>query len=88
MENTYEGYKNHLQKIAHINSSIALLNWDEAVYMPKNGLEIRACQLSTLCTIVHELSTNPEFENLICFAEPKTYRTKPKPENIRVPEND
>ena len=65
MDNTYEGYKNHLQKIAHINSSIALLNWDEAVYMPKNGLEIRACQLSTLCTIVHELSTSPEFENLV-----------------------
>jgi len=65
MENTYEGYKQHLQKIAHLNSAMALLSWDQEIYMPTKGAEIRAQQFSTMSTIVHELSTDVQFENLV-----------------------
>ena len=62
MEKTYASYKEHLQKIAHINSAMALLSWDQEVYMPKNGAGVRAQQFSTLSTISHEMSTDPSFE--------------------------
>ncbi len=65
MENSYEGYKKHLQKIAHLNSAMALLSWDQEIYMPKNGAAVRAQQFSTLSGIVHELATDPQFENLV-----------------------
>jgi carboxypeptidase Taq len=65
MENTYEGYKNHLQKIAHLNSAIALLSWDQEIYMPEKGSSVRAQQFSTLSTLVHEMSTDTDFENLV-----------------------
>ena len=65
MEKTYEGYKEHLQKIAHLSSAIMLLSWDQEVYMPKKGAEIRAKQFSTLSTIAHELATDQTFENLV-----------------------
>ena len=65
MENTYEGYKNHLQKIAHLNSAISLLSWDQEIYMPEKGSKIRAQQFSTLSTIVHEMSTDNQFEKLV-----------------------
>ncbi len=65
MENTYEGYKSHLQKIAHIKSAISLLSWDQEIYMPEKGSEVRAQQFSTLSTLVHEMSTDTQFENLV-----------------------
>mgnify|MGYP001211040408 CR=1 FL=1 len=65
MENTYEGYKSHLQKIAHLNSVMALLSWDQEIYMPSKGASVRAQQFSTISTMVHELETDMQFENLV-----------------------
>jgi carboxypeptidase Taq len=65
MENTYEGYKLHLQKIAHLNSAIALLSWDQEIFMPLKGASVRAQQFSTLSTMVFELETDLKFENLV-----------------------
>ena len=65
MENTYEGYKYHLQKIAHLNSVMALLSWDQEIYMPSKGASVRAQQFSTISTMVHELETDMQFENLV-----------------------
>lgn len=65
MEKTYEGYKSHLQKIAHLNSAIALLSWDQEIHMPSKGASIRAKQFSTLSTIIHELETDVQFDDLV-----------------------
>lgn len=65
MDKTYESYKNHLQKIAHLNSALALLSWDQEIYMPKNGAAVRAQQFSTLSTLSHEMGTDPKFEELV-----------------------
>jgi carboxypeptidase Taq len=79
MEKTYNSYKEHLQKISHLNSAIALLGWDQEVYMPKSGAGVRAQQFSTLATISHELSTNPDFEaTVIHLLEKSSFGFKEK----------
>lgn len=65
MEPSYQGYKDHLQKIAHLNSAMALLSWDQEIYMPKKGASVRAEQFSTLSAMIHELATDTNFENLV-----------------------
>lgn len=61
----YEDYKNHCSKIADIANSIALLNWDQEVMMPKKGAKRRAQQIATLAGIHHELGTEKDFGNLL-----------------------
>ncbi|MEP7169797.1 MAG: carboxypeptidase M32, partial [Bacteroidota bacterium] len=65
MKNSYEKYKEHQQKIADVNYSSAVLQWDQEVYMPEEGAKYRAQQLSTLSGIVHELSTSDELGKLL-----------------------
>jgi len=63
--NSYNDYKAHSQKIADIEHSIAILNWDQEVFMPKNSAERRAQQIATLSELHHQLSTNKEFGLLL-----------------------
>lgn len=72
MEKTYTSYKAHLQKISHLNSAMALLSWDQEIYMPKNGAGVRAQQFSTLSTISHEMATDPDFEALVVYLMEKS----------------
>lgn len=55
---TYLKFKEKYQKIADINYSIAVLNWDQETYIPKESSEKRAQQIATLTGIVHKLSTS------------------------------
>lgn len=61
----YEDFKNRMAKIADVNYASAVLNWDQETYMPENGAEQRAQQLSTLAGIAHELSTANELGELL-----------------------
>jgi carboxypeptidase Taq len=61
----YTNYKNHLQKIADVAYSIAVLSWDQETYMPENGANFRAQQISTLSGLHHKLYTAPELETLL-----------------------
>jgi carboxypeptidase Taq len=65
MKELYEKYVKHMQKIADVNYSSAVLQWDQEVYMPEEGAKYRAQQLSTLSGIVHELSTSDELGKLL-----------------------
>ena len=65
MMNTYQDYKNHLSKIADVEYSIAVLNWDQEVFMPEKGAKHRAQQISTLAGIAHELSVDENFGKLL-----------------------
>jgi len=62
---TYQDYATHLNKIADVSNSIALLNWDQEVMMPPKGAEKRAQQIATLSGIHHELSTENAFGVLL-----------------------
>src|ERR1051326_7316136 len=65
MNTSYERYRELMRKIADINYSAAVLGWDQETYMPPQGAEIRAQQLSTLAGIAHELSTGDELGDLL-----------------------
>ena len=51
--------------IRDLNAALAVLGWDQQVYMPSGAAEGRARQLETLTVIVHEKSTDPAYGDLI-----------------------
>jgi carboxypeptidase Taq len=65
MQTNYNLLKERLRKIADINYASALLQWDQEVYMPEKGAEIRAQQLATLAGISHEEITSAELGQLL-----------------------
>jgi carboxypeptidase Taq len=64
MEN-YNYYITHSQKIADLEHSISVLNWDQEVFMPENSAPRRAQQIATLAGIHHELSTDKKFGEVL-----------------------
>ena len=65
MQTDYSIYCEKLKKIADIQYSMALLSWDQEVYMPAKGAEFRAGQLSTLAGIAHEMSVDQQLGSLL-----------------------
>src|ERR1039458_5923011 len=65
MNENYEKYVSLMRKIMDVNSSIAVLSWDQEVYMPEKGASARAQQVSTLSGISHELFTSDELGNVL-----------------------
>jgi carboxypeptidase Taq len=61
----YEKYKTLLSRIADINYSAGVLNWDQETYMPPKGAATRAQQLATLAGIAHDMSTSEELGKLL-----------------------
>ena len=45
--------KKRLQDISHISSILAILYWDQEVYMPKKGADRRASSIAELNGIIH-----------------------------------
>jgi len=52
-------------EIRDLNAALAVLGWDQQVYMPSGAAAGRAAQLETLTVIVHEKSTDPVYGALI-----------------------
>lgn len=65
MNQKYEKFKAHLQKIADLKHTANVLHWDQETYMPKNGAAFRGQQLATLSGITHELSVDKGFGELL-----------------------
>ncbi len=53
------------QEQADINYTLALMQWDQEVYMPKGGAEMRARQISSLAGYSHELATSSKYEETL-----------------------
>lgn len=59
-----------LVKQSHLlNSTSALVSWDQEVMMPKGGLEHRSRQLAQLASLSHELATSPRIGELLDACE-------------------
>ena len=58
-----------VRQIALINSSSAILSWDQETYLPPASADYRAQQLSYLAAHSHELSTSPDFLKALDKAE-------------------
>lgn len=65
MNKDYEKYVVTMQKIADIEHSAAVLNWDKEVNHPKKGAGVRARQVATLSGIAHELLVDEQFGQLL-----------------------
>jgi carboxypeptidase Taq len=65
MSNKYDAYVALMQKIADVQYSSAVLQWDQEVYMPPKGAHYRARQLSTLAGYAHELATDNKLGGLL-----------------------
>ncbi|MBS1774364.1 MAG: carboxypeptidase M32 [Bacteroidetes bacterium] len=61
----YTEYKDITQKAADINNASAVLGWDQEVYMPAKGFEMRGRQLATLASIAHEMLTTDSYGALL-----------------------
>lgn len=65
LKNQYLQYVNQLQKIQDINSSIALLHWDNEVNASPKGVQFRGQQIATLSATAHEWLTSKELGKLL-----------------------
>ena len=57
--------KRHLQAIDDLHRAGAVLNWDQATYMPAGGAEARGRQLALLDRLAHERLTDPNIGRLL-----------------------
>lgn len=62
---SYLDFKTHMQKVADVAYSIAILSWDQETYMPEKGGSFRAQQIATLSGVYHKLFTDAHLENLL-----------------------
>ncbi|MFW5973251.1 MAG: carboxypeptidase M32 [Bacteroidota bacterium] len=72
MPSALEKLTDRLGRIADLNSSAAVLEWDQETYMPEGAAEARAFQLATLREFAHELLMADETAALIEAAEDET----------------
>jgi carboxypeptidase Taq len=69
---SYNALLARLAEIGHINTSAAVLGWDQQCYMPPGGAHERAEQLAVLGKIAHEMHTSDETRRLLEAAERET----------------
>jgi carboxypeptidase Taq len=64
-EETFEQFTEKLEEIFHLRSAIAVLSWDQEVFMPQKGIESRAKTISNLSGFLHQKFTSSDFEKTI-----------------------
>ncbi len=65
MDKTYQKYKELRHKIADLDNILAVLGWDQEVYMPIDGAGFRAQQIASLSGILHDMCTSQEYSDLL-----------------------
>lgn len=65
MDKSYLKLKETFNLIQAINNSLSILYWDSSVIMPKDSLESRANQISTLKLLVLEILSSEKISDLI-----------------------
>ena len=65
----YEELIGLVKKASLLNSTAALVSWDQEVMMPKGGIEHRSHQLSQLASLSHEMAISPRIGELLDACE-------------------
>lgn len=65
MEHTWDRLVAKIRELNDINSAYALLEWDQASFMPPKGSEARVTAMGTMARLAHERLTDPELGDLI-----------------------
>ena len=64
-QKSYDALISTLKQISLLSSINAVLGWDERVYLPAAGAELRADQQSMLARMTHEQFTSPKIGDLL-----------------------
>ena len=83
MSETFHKITHLLSKFADINYASGLLQWDQEVYMPEKGAEMRAQQLATLAGIAHEVGTSDEIGALLKELSTTSGLTEKEQRNVK-----
>ncbi|HYF30313.1 MAG TPA: carboxypeptidase M32 [Chitinophagaceae bacterium] len=62
---TYSDYEQHLQKIADLRHSYAVLQWDQETYMPPKSASLRGRQLATLSELAHRFFASQQTADML-----------------------
>ena len=64
-QNTISKFKEDLLEIYHLSSAVAVLRWDQEVYMPKKGVDIRAKTIAEMSGLIHNKFISASFGKLL-----------------------
>ena len=70
MQQQLDELKARLREVNDLEAAAALLEWDQATYMPPGGGPARARQLATLRRLAHEKFTDPAIGRLLDVLQP------------------
>ena len=62
---SFEELRRRYQEINDLAAAAAVLNWDQATYMPEGGAEARGRQCATLSRLAHTRATDPALGKLL-----------------------
>jgi carboxypeptidase Taq len=65
LKDLYESYRQHMRKLADIRAALALMQWDQEIYLPSKGAGFRAQQVATLSEMAHEQATSDKLGFLL-----------------------
>jgi carboxypeptidase Taq len=85
---TYQKLHAHMQRIADVGYSAAVLAWDQETYLPEKGADYRAGQLSTLTGISHEMFTGKTTGKLLKEAKSDNALDDMQKKNISLIEEE
>ncbi len=70
METQLQELKARLQEVFDLEHAAAVLNWDQATYMPPGGAAARSRQVALLERLAHERFTDPQIGRLLDALQP------------------
>ncbi len=68
-DNAYSQLKSILGEVYDLNSTLAVLGWDQQTYMPSGGAEERGSAMATLSRIMHLKITSDELQKYLAECE-------------------
>ncbi|MBS1586181.1 MAG: carboxypeptidase M32 [Bacteroidetes bacterium] len=80
----YTSYKDVTQKAADLQFAAAVLGWDQEVYMPPKGFEMRGRQLATLASQAHEMLTAESYGKLLTQLRESAGLDETEQHNVRL----
>ena len=84
----YNNYRDHMQKIADLRYSNAVLQWDQETYMPKGGAANRGRQVATLSETAHEWFTAEKTVQLLAALLQRTDLPEDDRRNVELTRYD
>jgi carboxypeptidase Taq len=83
-QNNLEKLKEELMELYHLSSAVSVLHWDQEVYMPEKGSDLRAKTIAEMSGLIHNKFTSPKFGKLIKEAKSEMEKGKLNESNICI----